>query len=98
MLWPGGFREQLSLVGSALHAYPKEMHVEGVQEILSRAGIFQGVDAGAVDNLIKDMETVRFPRGTTIFEEGEPGDRLYIITSGKVKLARHAPEDRKSVV
>lgn len=81
-----------------MHTYPKEMHVEGVQEILSRAGIFQGVDAGAVDNLIKDMETVRFPRGTTIFEEGEPGDRLYIITSGKVKLARHAPDGRENLL
>lgn len=54
--------------------------MEGVQEILSRAGIFQGVDPVAVNNLIEQMETVRFPRGTTIFEEGEPGDRLYIIT------------------
>ncbi|MDO4915946.1 MAG: Crp/Fnr family transcriptional regulator, partial [Corynebacterium sp.] len=47
-----------------------------VTEILSRAGIFQGVDPVAVRNLIHDLETVRFPRGTTIFDEGEPGDRL----------------------
>jgi len=72
--------------------------VEGVQEILSRAGIFQGVDPVAVNNLIKDMETVRFPRGTTIFEEGEPGDRLYIITAGKVKLARHASDGRENLL
>src|SRR5699024_6264924 len=44
------------------------------------------------------METVRFPRGATIFEEGEPGDRLYIITSGKVKLARHANDGRKNLL
>ena len=72
--------------------------MEGVQEILSRAGIFQGVDATAVNNLIKDMETVRFPRGTTIFDEGEPGDRLYIITAGKVKLARHASDGRENLL
>ncbi|MBZ8177546.1 cyclic nucleotide-binding domain-containing protein [Corynebacterium poyangense] len=72
--------------------------MEGVKEILSRAGIFQGVDSVAVDNLITEMETVRFPRGTTIFDEGEPGDRLYIITSGKVKLARHAPDGRENLL
>src|SRR5699024_5335481 len=44
------------------------------------------------------METVRFPRGTTIFEEGEPGDRLYIITAGKIKLARHAPDGRENLL
>ena len=51
--------------------------MEGVQDILSRAGIFQGVDPVAVQNLIEQMETVRFPRGTTIFDEGEPGAVSY---------------------
>ena len=55
--------------------------MEGVHDILSRAGIFQGVDPVAVTNLIEDLESVRYPRGATIFEEGEPGDRLYIITA-----------------
>lgn len=35
--------------------------MEGVQDILSRAGIFQGVDPIAVNNLIEDLESVRFP-------------------------------------
>ncbi|AWB81084.1 Crp/Fnr family transcriptional regulator [Corynebacterium yudongzhengii] len=72
--------------------------MESVQEILARAGIFQGVDPAAVNSLIKDLESVRFPRGTTIFDEGEPGDRLYIITSGKVKLARHATDGRENLL
>ncbi|MHC9873962.1 CRP-like cAMP-activated global transcriptional regulator GlxR [Corynebacterium diphtheriae] len=72
--------------------------MEGVQDILSRAGIFQGVDPIAVNNLIEDLESVSFPRGATIFEEGEPGDRLYIITSGKVKLARHSMDGRENLL
>ena len=72
--------------------------MEGVQEILARAGIFQGVDPEAVADLISDMESVRYPRGTTIFEEGDPGDRLYIITAGKIKLARHAPDGREKLL
>ncbi|GAB3944460.1 CRP-like cAMP-activated global transcriptional regulator GlxR [Corynebacterium tapiri] len=72
--------------------------MENVQEILARAGIFHGVDPTAVNNLIKELETVRFTRGTTIFDEGDPGDRLYIITSGKVKLARHANDGRENLL
>lgn len=72
--------------------------MEGVHETLSRAGIFQGVDPVAVANLTKEMETVRFPRGATIFEEGDPGDRLYIIISGKIKLARHASDGRENLL
>lgn len=69
-----------------------------VSEILSRAGIFQGVEPTAVQDLIGQLDTVKFPRGTTIFDEGEPGDRLYIIISGKVKLARHAADGRENLL
>ncbi|AZA14563.1 CRP-like cAMP-activated global transcriptional regulator GlxR [Corynebacterium choanae] len=72
--------------------------MDAVHDILSRAGIFQGVDPQAVENLIKELQTVRFPRGTVIFDEGEPGDRLYIITQGKVKLARHAADGRENLL
>lgn len=69
-----------------------------ISEILSRAGIFQGVDPAAVRTLIEELDTTKFPRGTTIFDEGEPGDRLYIIISGKVKLARHAADGRENLL
>ncbi|WP_288801965.1 CRP-like cAMP-activated global transcriptional regulator GlxR [Corynebacterium dentalis] len=69
-----------------------------VTEILSRAGIFQGVDPSAVRFLIEQLDSVTFPRGTTIFDEGEPGDRLYIIISGKVKLARHSVDGRENLL
>ena len=57
-----------------------------VDEILARAGIFQGVEPSAVSALTKQLQPVDFPRGHTVFAEGEPGDRLYIIVSGKVKI------------
>ncbi|MFD5868294.1 CRP-like cAMP-activated global transcriptional regulator GlxR [Corynebacterium sp. NPDC060344] len=72
--------------------------MDDVQEILSRAGVFQGVDPEAVQALLTELETVRFPRGTTIFNEGEPGDRLYIIIDGKVKLARHSSDGRENLL
>ena len=59
-----------------------------MDEILARAGIFQGVDPGAVAALTKQLQPADFPRGHTVFAEGEPGDRLYIIISGKVKIGR----------
>ena len=58
----------------------------------------RGVDAGAVATLIKQLPVVEFPRGHTIYAEGEPGDRLYIIASGKVKLTRRDPDGRTIVL
>ena len=69
-----------------------------MDEVLARAGIFQGVEPGAVDALTKELTEVEFPRGHVIFNEGEPGDRLYIILSGKVKLGRRSPDGRENLL
>jgi CRP/FNR family transcriptional regulator, cyclic AMP receptor protein len=69
-----------------------------VDEILARAGIFQGVEPSAVAALITQLQPVDFPRGDTVFAEGEPGDRLYIIVSGKVKIARRSPDGRENLL
>src|SRR5258708_11972349 len=69
-----------------------------VDEILARAGIFQGVEPTAVSALTKQLHPVDFPRGHTVFAEGEPGDRLYIIISGKVKIGRRSPGGRENLL
>jgi len=69
-----------------------------VDETLARAGIFQGVEPAAAEALAQTLEPVDFPRGHVIFAEGEPGDRLYIILSGKVKLGRKSPDGRENLL
>jgi CRP/FNR family cyclic AMP-dependent transcriptional regulator len=65
---------------------------------LARAGIFQGVEPAAAEALAQTLEHVEYPRGHVIFAEGEPGDRLYIIQSGKVKLGRKSPDGRENLL
>ena len=60
--------------------------------------VVQGVEAGAVPALIRQLPVVEFRRGHTIYAEGEPGDRLYIIVSGKVKIARRSPDGRENLL
>jgi CRP-like cAMP-binding protein len=62
------------------------------------AGIFQGVDPSAVQALRATLEPVSFPRAHVIFAEGELGDRLYIILSGKVKIGRRSPDGRENLL
>ena len=69
-----------------------------MDDVLARAGIFQGVEPSAVAALVKELQPVDFPRGHVIFNEGEPGDRLYIIVSGKVKLGRRSPDGRENLL
>lgn len=39
-----------------------------------------------------------FPRNHTIFVEGEPGDRLYVLVEGKVKVGRRTADGRESLI
>lgn len=59
-----------------------------VDGILARAALFQGVEPNAVSALIKRLHRVDLPRGHMVFAEGEPGEQLYVIISGKVKIGR----------
>jgi CRP/FNR family cyclic AMP-dependent transcriptional regulator len=69
-----------------------------VDEVLARAGLLQGVEPSAVSALTKQLHRVDFPRGHTLYVEGQPGDRLYIIASGKVKIARRSSDGRENLL
>jgi len=76
----------------------KRVNEASADEILARAEMFQGVEPSAVSALTKQLQPVDFPRGHTVFAEGEPGDRLYIVISGKVKIGRRSPDDRENLL
>lgn len=67
-------------------------------EVVLRAPLFAGIDADASRALVRTMARVDLPRGRAIFLEGEPGDRLYIIGSGSVKLGRRSPDGRENLL
>ena len=69
-----------------------------MEDVLARAGLFQGVDPEAAEALSKELEMLEIRKGDVIFTEGEPGDSLYIILSGKVKLGRRAADGRQNLI
>ena len=38
------------------------------------------------------------PAAETLFNEGDPGDRLYVVTEGKIKLGRTAADGRENLL
>jgi CRP-like cAMP-binding protein len=69
-----------------------------MDETLARSGIFQGVDPEAAEALAKEMEIVEIRKGEVLFNEGEPGDSLYIVLSGKLKIGRKAGDGRQNLI
>jgi CRP/FNR family cyclic AMP-dependent transcriptional regulator len=69
-----------------------------VDEVLAQSGLFQGLSEDAVDPVASRLEMIALPRGRVVFNEGEPGDSLYIVVNGKIKLSRRSPDGRENVL
>jgi len=60
--------------------------------------LFNGLDDTASSALESSMESVNLHRGEILFNEGDDGDKLYVIVSGKVKLGRSSPDGRENLL
>ena len=69
-----------------------------MDDVLAQSGLFQGLSDEAVEPVASRLEMLTLPRGRVVFNEGEPGDSLYIVVSGKIKLSRRSPDGRENVL
>lgn len=60
--------------------------------------MFAGLNEQATQDLLSAMTPLRLERGDELFHEGDPGDRLYVITEGKVKLGRTSSDGRENLL
>jgi CRP-like cAMP-binding protein len=58
-----------------------------VAESLRSIPFFAGLDDTALGQVAAGMRSRRFRRGEVIFHVGDPGDALFIIVSGEVKIS-----------
>jgi CRP-like cAMP-binding protein len=56
-------------------------------ESLARITFFAGLDSAALERIASGTRTRRFRRGEIIFHAGDPGDALFLIVSGQVKIS-----------
>ncbi len=54
---------------------------------LAAIPFFGGLDPTALERLAASMRSRRFRRGEVIFHIGDPGDALFVIVSGEVKIS-----------
>jgi CRP/FNR family cyclic AMP-dependent transcriptional regulator len=66
-------------------------------DALSEAPLFDSLSEEDSRALRAGVTVVKLARGDRLFSEGDIGDKLYIIISGKMKLTRAAPDGRENL-
>ena len=62
-----------------------------VTELLRQVAIFKDLDDGELARVAEVCRNQTFQSGEYIFREGEPGNRLYLIVEGEVRISRTIP-------
>ena len=68
------------------------------ENVLSRAPLFETLDDEGARALRAGVVDVQLGRGDRLFDEGDAGDRLYVILDGKIKLTRTASDGRENLL
>nr|WP_246211290.1 Crp/Fnr family transcriptional regulator [Phytoactinopolyspora alkaliphila] len=69
-----------------------------VDEALRSAPLFRELNDEAAAALRASMIEVHLDRSEVLFREGDEGDRVYVVTAGKIKLGRTAQDGRENLL
>jgi CRP-like cAMP-binding protein len=74
-------------------AKPHELVIQGKStlEILAQIDLFSGLPQGHLRRVVEIGIEEQYKSSATIFSEGEPGDKFYLIVEGAVRISRIVP-------
>jgi len=68
-----------------------------IRQALEHSRLFQGTPEVALNMAAEAAQERRFAAGQTIFREDDPGEAVYLITAGRVKITRANLEGRERI-
>ena len=69
-----------------------------VEDLLGRMPVFAGLSDEARGALAERLTRRPERRSSVIFEESEPGDRVFLILAGKMKISRRSTDGRENLL
>lgn len=82
-------------LGAARAASDQEMRK---RQIVGRCGIFGVLDQDSVDEIVRQSTVVKVARRRPIHSQGEAGNFLFVVGSGRALVVRRADGDREFTV
>lgn len=60
--------------------------LSSISEMLVKSTLFEGVAISTLTKIAERMQKATYPPGTRIIQEGEVGDRFYLVSSGQLNV------------
>lgn len=74
------------------------LDARSMSDALAAVPLFAGLDADGLEGLAKGMRVRRFRRGETVFHLGDPGDALFIVMAGSIKITLPADTGDEAIL
>jgi CRP-like cAMP-binding protein len=68
------------------------------REALRACGLFGVADEQAIERIVSVLRIRRFRRGETVFHQGDPGDALFVVATGSVKVVLPSDEAAEAAI
>lgn len=67
-------------------------------ETLGKTSLFDGLDAGDIENVASQTVIRQFPKNTVIVSQGDDTDSFYVILQGKVDVFLHNDKGKEIII
>src|SRR3954452_19719789 len=74
------------------------VETEPIVAALGRCLLFAGLEERDLASLAREMRSRRFRRGEVLFHMGDPGDALFVVASGAVKISLPSEEGDEAIL
>lgn len=68
------------------------------RSLVSSLPMFAGLTAVEQDELLREARSVRYPRGTAVFDQGAGADRFFLLLHGHLRVEKISPHGQQTVV
>ena len=71
---------------------------QSMSDALAGVPLFAGLDEEGLASLVRGMRIRRFRRSETVFHVGDPGDALFVVMSGSIKITLPADTGDEAIL
>ena len=89
-------RKTLGASGARLRVSQQDDTVRVEPEALRALPILADADGEFLESVAARLKTEAFDRGQTVVRQGDPGDKMYIIATGRVEVVSQNPQGERS--